>query len=221
MFHTIGEYRVYHVLPQMYHVCAALQNIGHAVVDSDANGKRHGEYRRYDSLGKLCIIGFYNHGVDVGVTMEWMHTGNLCRIIEWNSDCIHATRTFYYTDGAIESREEVLKSMLNNCPRLVAHGQRIQWHENGQMRSRISMYKNMPEGEWLLWRPDGTLCEHSLLSYLLRKDDPHFTNRRKRMLLLLLCKMRRARHKRLIAQYGCYLKDFLYTDEIDVSCSYL
>lgn len=144
---------------------------GQSVNQTDAQGKKHGVWKKFHDNGKLRYAGQFDHGKEVGTFKFYFPSGDIKAInkfrgktgvaysYQFGGDSILAAEgkyinskrdsvwTFYNIDGNLVSRE----SYKNN----ERHGESITFFPSGRKAEVIQYVNGSIEGPWLQFYESG------------------------------------------------------------------
>ena len=115
----------------------------------DAEGQLHGIRRIWFETGEIRQ-NEYNHGVLLRNTL-WFASGNLWQDTYYENAKMTKVITYYDSPGAYK----LYQRFNNGFP----EGWQESWYENGNQKERVFYIEGKINGEWFLYREDGTLEE--------------------------------------------------------------
>lgn len=137
----------------------------------DAQGKKHGLWRKSHENGKLRYEGKFEHGVPVGTFLHYFDNGQLrtknvfrgktgvCMSYQYGDKEILAAQglyknqekdsiwTFYNLQGEVIGREPYVNGQL--------HGEARKYFPNGKLAELVTYNKGEKEGAWLQYYESG------------------------------------------------------------------
>lgn len=128
----------------------------------DKDGKRHGNWKKYYSNGRLRYTGNFVHGKEVGIFMYFpmTHSDNPSIIKVFSEDSNKAKVQFYRDNGKIESVGDMIGRKRE--------GKWKYFFLNGKTMSEENYKEGKLDGKMIIYYPNGKLTEET-----------HYTNGKK------------------------------------------
>lgn len=119
----------------------------HEVYPTDKEGKRHGQYQRYNQDGQLFETATYTHGLLDGSRTIYYPDGQVEIEEIYVSDKLHGTYKKFHQNGQLQ--------LTANYEDNVMTGPSKSYYEDGTLKEEILFKNNEENGPFVEYHPNG------------------------------------------------------------------
>ncbi len=141
---------------------------------TDANGLKQGNWKKYYPNGKLMYTAFFKDGKPIGEMRRYSENGNLEAVMNFNKTGEYARAKLYFNDGRIAAEGNFINSKkdstwkyysyyshaviaIENYKNGLKDGISKRFYENGSISEEQEWRNNLKDGEWKQYFQNGEL----------------------------------------------------------------